>query len=84
MPEILEQIQYLNRHDLLAVAKEVMSRLEATEESDSWELSSAQEVELQRRLEEAERDNYAGDDWTTVEARIWSDSPSVITTDKSS
>ncbi len=46
--------------------------LEQTEdEKDPWELSPQQEIEMKRRLEEAKRDNYAGENWETVKARLW-------------
>lgn len=67
MSEILQHIQHLSRRELLALIREATTILEAREDD---ELAPEQEAELKRRLEAAERDGFAGDDWPTVKARI--------------
>lgn len=71
MAELLEQIQGLDRRELVALIREAAARLDALENQEGeWELSPAQMAELQRRIEESEREGHTGDDWPTVRARI--------------
>ena len=70
MAELLEQIQQLDRRELVALIREAAARLETLETEGEWELSPQDEAELQRRVAEANANPLEGDDWPTVRARI--------------
>lgn len=71
MAELLEQIQGLDRRELVALIREAAARLDELENQEGeWELSSAQKAQLDEVRDAYERDGNPGDPWERVRARI--------------
>lgn len=68
MTELLEQIQQLDRRELVALIREAAARLE-TLETES-EISPEQRAQLDQVRDAYERDGNPGESWETVRARL--------------